>query len=519
MERSSESCLLERACQKWQGAIRALCAALAALCALALQGEGRSDSQVATADLQAAADKGDVRAQRQLADTFYRGQDPAQTLEWYRKAAEQGDAHSQWQLARYHEFGIGQFPVDRHAALSWYLKAATQGFSNAQLDLGQLFENGIAAAPDYIEAHKWYSLALANHCVLAQANRDRLMIKMTSEQIQEGQRRADEFNAIPGRDPAVESLLARMAEARSPALSHRCDSGPASAPAKSTPSADLNSAIESWLARASVTLTSPTSETRKASQPAAVLERGGGASVALQTSGRTGVQSLSPKPATPETDDPDCSRAIDADDIGLHAAASFEPLPATRGAADTASKALALTNGLAPSDAPAKMSNPSSPAAHDQLLAEPATPEPTPQVPTQKGAPGIEHRQKLVDSLDSQPSKSPLAPPAKQTSAAASLASIRRLPLRPAEPKTVAAREAALTAKLRLSAIAAFGKRRAASINGRSVFQGEEVEVSIEGVSLRVRCVEVRDSSAVLQVAGVSGTTELKMLPSSRERK
>jgi hypothetical protein len=55
------------------------------------------------------------------------------------------------------------------------------------------------------------------------------------------------------------------------------------------------------------------------------------------------------------------------------------------------------------------------------------------------------------------------------------------------------------------------GKRRAASINGQSVFQGEEVVFDVDGVRLNLRCVEVRESSVVLQVVGSTGTLELKM--------
>jgi hypothetical protein len=69
----------------------------------------------------------------------------------------------------------------------------------------------------------------------------------------------------------------------------------------------------------------------------------------------------------------------------------------------------------------------------------------------------------------------------------------------------------ALVDKLQLRAVAAFGKRRAASINNRSLFQGEEADFNVDGTNLKVRCVEIKDSSAVLQVAGMSGTKELKM--------
>jgi len=49
---------------------------------------------------------------------------------------------------------------------------------------------------DYIQAHKWYSLAEANGHIKAAANRDRLARRMTSAQIDEAHKLAREWKPI-----------------------------------------------------------------------------------------------------------------------------------------------------------------------------------------------------------------------------------------------------------------------------------------------------------------------------------
>jgi hypothetical protein len=84
------------------------------------------------------------------------------------------------------------------------------------------------------------------------------------------------------------------------------------------------------------------------------------------------------------------------------------------------------------------------------------------------------------------------------------------------EPRPVPTVNPALANKLHLSAVAAFGRRRGASINDRTVFQGEDAEFMVDGVRIKVRCLEIRQSSAILQVAGATTTTELRM-PSAKD--
>lgn len=82
---------------------------------------------------------GDPEAQLELGSSYNAGRngfsiDPRLALFWYQKAAEQGLAEAQFQLARcYSPFGIGK---DKNKEEYWYQKAAEQGHSEAQVSLG-----------------------------------------------------------------------------------------------------------------------------------------------------------------------------------------------------------------------------------------------------------------------------------------------------------------------------------------------------------------------------------------------
>ena len=60
-----------------------------------------------------------------------------EAFEWYKKAASQGFASGQCNLARMYENGIG-IPKNYEQAVKWYKKAAEQGFSAAQKSLERL---------------------------------------------------------------------------------------------------------------------------------------------------------------------------------------------------------------------------------------------------------------------------------------------------------------------------------------------------------------------------------------------
>ena len=84
-------------------------------------------------------------------------------------------------------------PQDKAEAVEWYRLAAEQGDANAQNNLGFMYGNGRGVPQDYVEAHKWYNLAASNGNDLARNNRDIIAGLMTAEQIAEAQRLAREW--------------------------------------------------------------------------------------------------------------------------------------------------------------------------------------------------------------------------------------------------------------------------------------------------------------------------------------
>src|SRR6516164_5783214 len=83
------------------------------------------------------------------------GQDYAEAMKWYRKAADQGDAASEEAIGSLYEWGrgVGQ---DYAEAMKWYRKAADQGNAASEEAIGSLYQWGQGVAKDYAEAVKWY---------------------------------------------------------------------------------------------------------------------------------------------------------------------------------------------------------------------------------------------------------------------------------------------------------------------------------------------------------------------------
>jgi len=84
-------------------------------------------------------------------------------------------------------------PKATDEGLKWLLLAANQGLDRAQIDLGYYYEKGKGVKQDYMEAYKWYRLGSQKNALLGSTKLDSLILKMSQEQIQEGERRAKDF--------------------------------------------------------------------------------------------------------------------------------------------------------------------------------------------------------------------------------------------------------------------------------------------------------------------------------------
>jgi TPR repeat protein len=81
-----------------------------------------------------------------------------ESVRWYRKAAEQGDAKAQYALGYMYRHGRG-VEMDYAEAAGWYRKAADQGYAEAQSALGYVYEAGKGVMQNYGQAARWYRKA------------------------------------------------------------------------------------------------------------------------------------------------------------------------------------------------------------------------------------------------------------------------------------------------------------------------------------------------------------------------
>ena len=95
--------------------------------------------------------------------------DYVKAVEWFRKAAERGNANAQCYLGYCFKDGVG---VDKNytEAVKWFRKAAEQGNDVAQVNLGVCYENGQGVVKDLAEAVKWYRKAAEQDYNVAQVN-------------------------------------------------------------------------------------------------------------------------------------------------------------------------------------------------------------------------------------------------------------------------------------------------------------------------------------------------------------
>jgi hypothetical protein len=107
-------------------------------------------------------------------------------------AAGGGDSSAQLLLGALYGVGATDPPVERNIAesMKWYRRAAEQGVAAAQHNLAELYANGEGVPKNDAEAYFWWNLAAAQGHEKAKTNRDIIEKDMTREQIAEAQRRS-----------------------------------------------------------------------------------------------------------------------------------------------------------------------------------------------------------------------------------------------------------------------------------------------------------------------------------------
>jgi uncharacterized protein len=122
----------------------------------------RGEYAIALKALSPLAAKGDARAQFDIGFMHAFGwgfqRNPADAIDWYRKAAEQGLPVAQHFLGLAYVNGEGVRPDDAEAA-RWFGRAATQGFAQAQYMLGLMMLDGRGVQQDLTQGYARIVLA------------------------------------------------------------------------------------------------------------------------------------------------------------------------------------------------------------------------------------------------------------------------------------------------------------------------------------------------------------------------
>jgi len=97
-------------------------------------------------------ESGDVKSQLKLGEYFYYGaerplRDPAKSLYWYEKAANQNDLKGQIETSRYYRNAIGT-KLDLKKAEYWGIKAAEQGDAKSQSSLAMFYMHNSNVYPN-----------------------------------------------------------------------------------------------------------------------------------------------------------------------------------------------------------------------------------------------------------------------------------------------------------------------------------------------------------------------------------
>jgi TPR repeat protein len=120
-----------------------------------------------------AAEQGNAQAQNNIAFAYEQGygveRDFQLAVFWFRKAAEQNDAMAQFNLAVMYEIGRG-VSQDLEQAANWYRRAAEQGCAAAQYNLGCMSRLGRGVPEDVAQAICWYRKAAQQDHPTAQFN-------------------------------------------------------------------------------------------------------------------------------------------------------------------------------------------------------------------------------------------------------------------------------------------------------------------------------------------------------------
>ncbi len=166
----------------------------------------------AVALFEAAANQGHLRAQVRLGELYKSGEAGAglpassssvsrgsaphlqRAFDWFGKAAAQSDADALFEWGQMHAQGLGT-KQDFEQAAACYVKAASQGHAKAAFNLAFLHAHGQGVEQDLAKAYQWYRVSERQGYALGRQSAMLMMKKLSVEEKELADWRADSFLA------------------------------------------------------------------------------------------------------------------------------------------------------------------------------------------------------------------------------------------------------------------------------------------------------------------------------------
>jgi TPR repeat protein len=143
-----------------------------------------------------AANQGFAGAQNNLAVMYEQGlgvpKNKSEAAKWYRKAAEQHNAYAQHSIGKMYLDGEG-VPQNFEKAAKWISKAAEQSHNRAFRDMGEMYWKGLGVSQNNILAYMWWKLGVLHGDKESERLLDIVAAKMKSSHVDEAQKLAQEW--------------------------------------------------------------------------------------------------------------------------------------------------------------------------------------------------------------------------------------------------------------------------------------------------------------------------------------
>lgn len=149
------------------------------------------------------AEAGDAAAQVALGDTLASHWRASEALQWYRKAAAQGNVEEEYRVGNMLLFGGFGNPKalavqpNRAEGIRWTYMAATNGYPQACYNMARVLTEGIGTSTNLIAAYAWLKLfaETPGGSIVGRVHMNELALKMDTDSLGRAEALAARFKA------------------------------------------------------------------------------------------------------------------------------------------------------------------------------------------------------------------------------------------------------------------------------------------------------------------------------------